>query len=195
MRARKRLFSKFPVAMLTVLRDLRYLGSDMGFHPGRCTDGSSLSKAQVVEGYGQLPLSFTENQGQTDSQVKFMARGQGQAVFFTSEGMVLSLNALYRDKGKKKKAKSAVIQLRPEGMRPGVEILATEPLEGKVNYYQGNDPAKWRTNVPTYKSVLYREAYPGIDLKFYGCGQQMEYDLIIKPGADPKQVKFLLPGY
>ena len=86
------------------------------------------------------------------------------------------------------------MQLRPQGISSGVEILATEPLPGKVNYYQGNDPGKWRTEVPTYKSVLYREAYPGIDLKFYGAGQQVEYDLIIKPGADPKQVKFLYQG-
>jgi hypothetical protein len=75
-----------------------------------------------------------------------------------------------------------------------VEILATDPLPGKVNHYQGNDPGKWRTEVPTYKSVLYREAYSGIDLKFYGTGQQVEYDLIIKPGADPQQVKFIYQG-
>jgi hypothetical protein len=79
-------------------------------------------------------------------------------------------------------------------MRPGVEILATDPLPGKVNFYQGNDPGKWRTDVPTYKTIVYQEAYPGIDLKFYGAGQQVEYDLIIKPGADPKQVKFLYQG-
>ena len=87
-----------------------------------------------------------------------------------------------------------MVQLRPQGLRSGVEILATDPLPGKVNFYQGNDPGKWRTEVPTFKSVLYREAYPGIDLKFYGVGQQVEYDAIIKPGADPKQVKFLYQG-
>ena len=87
------------------------------------------------------------------------------------------------------------MQLRPQGIQPGVEILATDPLPGKVNHYQGNDSSQWRTGMPTFKSVLYREAYPGIDLKFYGTRQQqVEYDLIIKPGADPKQVKFLYQG-
>ena len=154
----------------------------------------------MAEGYGRLPLFFTENQGQTDPQVKFYTRGQGHAVFFTPEGMVLSLSRASdeakRRGGKKGKGKGdqELVQLRPQGISSGVEILATEPLPGKVNYYQGNDPGKWRTEVPTYKSVLYREAYPGIDLKFYGTGQQVEYDLIIKPGADPKQVKFLYQG-
>jgi hypothetical protein len=203
MRARKRLFSKFIVAMLTLLGSAALAAGPIWASapavappPGP----SSLSKAQVAESYGQLPLFFTENQGQADPQVKFYTRGQGHAVFFTPEGMALSLSRPSDDArraGKKKgkgKADQELVQLRPQGMRPGVEILATEPLPGKVNYYQGNDPGKWRTNVPTYKSVLYREAYPGIDLKFYGTGQQVEYDLIIKPGADPKQVKFLYQG-
>jgi hypothetical protein len=154
----------------------------------------------VAEGYGRLPLFFTENQGQVDPHVKFYTRGQGHTIFFTPEAMVLSLKRssgdVERNGGKKKGAgNQALVQLRPQGIRPGVEILATEPLPGKVNYYQGNDPGKWRTEVPTFKSVLYREAYPGIDLKFYGTRQQqVEYDLIIKPGADPKQVKFLYQG-
>ncbi|MDD2901980.1 MAG: SBBP repeat-containing protein [Syntrophales bacterium] len=96
--------------------------------------------------------------------------------------------------GEKGKNAAQVLQLQPLGIDPAVEILAGEPLAGKVNFFRGNDPAKWRTNVPTYKSVLYREAYPGIDLKFYGAGKQLEYDLIIKPGANPKQVKFHYQG-
>ena len=64
----------------------------------------------------------------------------------------------------------------------------------KVNYIIGNDPKKWRTDVPTYQAVVYREAYKGIDLKFYGDGRQLEYDIIVKPGADPNQVKFHYAG-
>ncbi|MBM4299926.1 MAG: hypothetical protein FJ121_00115 [Deltaproteobacteria bacterium] len=203
MRARKRLFSKFIVAVLTLLGSVALVAGPIWASAPSVAPAagpSSLSKAQVAEGYGRLPLFFTENQGQVDSRVKFYARGQGHAVFFTSESMALSLSRASDDakrRGEKKgkaKGDQALVQLRPQGMRPGVEILATEPLPGKVNYYQGNDPGKWRTEVPTYKSVLYREAYPGIDLKFYGAGQQVEYDLIIKPGADPKQVKFLYQG-
>jgi hypothetical protein len=203
MRARKRLFSKFIVAVLALLGSAALVaGPVWASAPAVApTAGpSSLSKAQMAESYGRLPLFFTENQGQIDPQVKFYTRGQGHAVFFTPAGMILSLSRASDDakRGGKKKgnntADQEVVQLRPQGISSGVEILATEPLPGKVNHYQGNDPGKWRTEVPTYKSVLYREAYPGIDLKFYGTGQQVEYDLIIKPGADPKQVKFLYRG-
>jgi len=203
MRARKGLFLRFIVAVLTLLGSAALIASPIWASvpsvPPAAGSGS-VSKAEAAEDYGLLPLFFTQNQGQVDPQVKFYTRGLGHAIFFTSEAMVLSLNRasddVERHAGKKKGAgDQALVQLRPQGIRPGVEILATDPLPGKVNHYQGNDSSKWRTGMPTFKSVLYREAYPGIDLKFYGTRQQqVEYDLIIKPGADPKQVKFLYQG-
>jgi len=203
MRARQGLFSKFIVAVLTLLGSVALIASPIWASvpsvPPAAAPGS-VSKAEVAEGYGRLPLFFTQNQGQVDPQVKFYTRGLGHAIFFTPEAMVLSLNRasgdVERHAGQKKGAgNQALVQLRPQGIRPGVEILATDPLPGKVNHYQGNDSSKWRTETPTFKSVLYREAYPGIDLKFYGTRQQqVEYDLIIKPGADPKQVKFRYQG-
>jgi len=88
----------------------------------------------------------------------------------------------------------ALVQMTPVGMRRGVKVAALEPQDCKVNYFIGNDPKKWRTDIPTYKAVVYQEAYPGIDLKFYGAGRQLEYDIIVKPGADPNRVKFKYAG-
>jgi hypothetical protein len=42
---------------------------------------SSALKAEIESNYGKLPLSFEANQGQTDSQVKFLARGRGVRPF------------------------------------------------------------------------------------------------------------------
>jgi hypothetical protein len=86
------------------------------------------------------------------------------------------------------------VQLNPVGMSPGVEMMATDLQGGRFNYFIGNDPGKWRTNIPTYGAVVYKEAYPGIDVKFYGNGRQLEYDLIVQPGADPSRVKFQYQG-
>ena len=46
---------------------------------------------RIIETYGKLPLSFEANQGQTDSQVKFLSRGSGYSLFLTSTEAVLSL--------------------------------------------------------------------------------------------------------
>src|SRR5262249_8142277 len=66
---------------------------------------------------------------------------------------------------------------------------------GGVNYYIGNDPAQWHTDVPLYARVQYRDVYPGIDLIYYGTSQrQLEYDFVVSPGADPGTIRLALAG-
>ncbi len=87
-----------------------------------------------------------------------------------------------------------VPKLTPTGMKKGVRVVAKDPQAGKVNYLLGNDPKKWRTNMSTCRTVVFEEAYPGIDLKFYGNNTQLEYDIVVKPGGDPSRVKFRCSG-
>jgi hypothetical protein len=172
---------------------------------------AAAGKAAVVENYGRLPLFFIENRGQVDQRVKYYARGSGHTTFFTREGVVLSLAQGQKDNGRKpgrpgldaapahreealRPVQYAVVGMQPVGMKKKVQIKALQPQEGKVNYFIGNDPKKWRTGIPTYLAVVYEEAYKGIDLKFYGHGRQLEYDVVVKPGADPGQVRFAYQG-
>jgi hypothetical protein len=133
-----------------------------------------------------LPLYFIENRGQADRKVHFIAQGPGQRLIFTSREAVLSL--------RQGKGKVANIHLTPVGMQDGIKIQALDPQEARFNYLLGKDQSRWRTDVPSYGAVLYREAYPGIDLKFYGSNRQLEYDLIVRPGADLSRVKFRYGG-
>jgi uncharacterized protein (TIGR03437 family) len=67
---------------------------------------------------------------------------------------------------------------------------ALDRLPGVSNYYLGNDPEKWRTDVPHFGRVRYHDVYPGIDVIYYGNAQgNLEYDFIIQPGANPHQVR------
>ena len=134
------------------------------------------------------PLSFIPNQGQAPSEVKYYALSGTHAVMLTPKGVVMRLPA----------AGSAgrlhTLHLTPVGLNPKAELTPVDPLAGKANYFKGRDPEQWRTNLPTYGAVLYREAYPGIDLKVYGTGRQLEYDVIVRPGADPSRVRFRAAG-
>ncbi|OQZ05012.1 MAG: hypothetical protein B6D34_00225 [Candidatus Brocadia sp. UTAMX1] len=91
-------------------------------------------------------------------------------------------------------ARPQLITLVPLGAKKNPEIVAEGQQECKVNYLIGNDPAKWKTHIPTYQSVVYRELYKGIDMKFYGNNRQMEYDIIVKPGASPSRVQLSYVG-
>ena len=45
----------------------------------------------MAQSYGQMPMYFIENRGQVDKQVKYYARGRGHTMFFTKEGLVMTL--------------------------------------------------------------------------------------------------------
>jgi hypothetical protein len=80
------------------------------------------------------------------------------------------------------------------GCNPNPQLSGDNLLEYKCNYFLGNDQTKWRTDVPNYNSVTYKEVYPGIDLKYYGDGRRMEYDFIVPPGVDYSQIKIQYEG-
>jgi hypothetical protein len=67
-------------------------------------------------------------------------------------------------------------------------------LRGKANYFLGNDPSRWLTNVPTFAKVRYGEVYPGTDLVYYGHEGRLEYDFVLAPGADPSLVALNFEG-
>ncbi|HTS61735.1 MAG TPA: SBBP repeat-containing protein [Candidatus Acidoferrales bacterium] len=68
-------------------------------------------------------------------------------------------------------------------------------LPGVVNYFLGSDPKAWRTGVPRYARIRYRGLEPGIDLVFHqGPAGELEYDLIVAPGADPGRIRLRLEG-
>src|SRR2546429_712192 len=151
-------------------------------------ESDAKSRMQVGETYGKLPLHFETNQGQADGQVKFLARGAGRTLFLTSTEAVLVFTK------REQTVTQTVIRMTFLGANPQPRMVGSEELPGKANYFIGKDPAKWRTNVPTYAKVHYRDVYPGIDLVYYGNQRQLEYDFVIAPGADPKKIVLGLQG-
>lgn len=165
---------------------------------------------RLTKDYGQLPLYFLGNQGQTSPEVQYYTRANGFSLGFTPQGPVFLLHpgenqpqaarAGFRAAGVKPAAQApaarqpASLRLTLMGLNPEARIVPAEPQAGKVNYFLGRDPKKWVTDIPTYGAVVYQEAYPGIDLKFYGNGRELEYDIIARPGADYRRVKFRYTG-
>ncbi|MCK5105858.1 MAG: SBBP repeat-containing protein, partial [Cyclobacteriaceae bacterium] len=68
------------------------------------------------------------------------------------------------------------------------QINGHNELPGKSNYFLGNNPDEWQTNIPNYSSVEYKKVYHGIDLVYYGNEGQLEYDFMVSPNGDPKDI-------
>ena len=169
------------------------------------------NSALLVASYGKLPLAFEANQGQTDQRVKFLSRGAGYSLFLTSAEAVLELepaasshqpsiktpHALVGNEhpvvGDHSPA-SAVLRMKLVGANGKAEVIAQDELPGKSNYFIGNDPKKWHTNVRQFAKVRYESVYPGVDLVYYGHQRELEYDFVLQPGANPAAIRFGIEG-
>jgi hypothetical protein len=143
------------------------------------------AKARIVETYGKLPLSFEANRGQTNQDVRFLSRGRGYTLFLTCDGSALSL---------KHGADSGVVRTRLLGASPKAAVSGSGRLPGTSNYFIGNDPARWRTGIPSYGRVRYAGVYPGVDLVYYGNQGKLEYDFVLAPSADPGRIAMRVDG-
>jgi beta-propeller repeat-containing protein len=152
--------------------------------------------------YGKLPLHFEANQGQTESAVKFLARGKGYSVFLRPAEVMLNVRKPSIAEGRRQAdkaaaplaTKTAAVRIQLMGSQPAPEIVGERPLPGKSHYLLGNDPSGWRIHTPHYARVRYRSVYPGIDVIYYGHQGQLEYDFVVAPGADPKQIHLDIQG-
>jgi Beta-propeller repeat len=182
-----------------------FLASAQAQSPAPAAQLQTAKQNLIVKGYGKLPLSFEANQGQTDARVKFLSRGAGYALFLTSDEAVFSL------RGNKAKddasgvgrqsppspaipATSAVLRMKLVKANRAAKVTGTDELPGTNNYFIGNDPKKWSSNVAQYAKVKYEGVYPGIDLVYYGNQRQLEYDFVVAPGADPRRIRLKLHG-
>jgi hypothetical protein len=187
---------------------------------------------------------FEPNLGQTNSQVKFIARRGGVTTFLGATEAVFSfpISRHSRNRGSQDVfpihepdnqtftgmmpagaglrsldlglgiLESSSLPSRPQssqsqfgnrqssirmkflGSNPKARIEGLDRLPGISNYFVGNDPKKWRTNIPHYGKVRYRDVYPGIDLVYYGNHRNLEYDLVVQPGAEPGAVQIAFEG-
>ncbi len=164
--------------------------------------GISSHRLRAIEAFINLPLYFEANQGQTDAQVKFLSRGAGHLLFLTPSKAVLVLTrrepgdteSRKTEEKTERRTSGTVLSMAFVGANRRPHVSGREQLPGKINYFIGNDSRKWRTNVATYGKVLYRDLYPGIDLVYYGRQGQLEYDLVIRPGADLRNIAFGFSG-
>ncbi len=130
-----------------------------------------------------LPLSFERNDGQAAADVQFIARAPGYALALTADGSRLALGG----------AGHAVLTSRFVGST-GATVAGDGPPSGHVSYLVGNRPSAWHTAVPAYAGVEYQRVWPGIDVAFHGNRQQLEYDYVVAPGADPGRIAQRLTG-
>lgn len=137
------------------------------------------SDANPVRLLTSAPLRFEPTDAASRSEAGFIARGAHFRFEFTPHQAIL-------------RSGNKDVRLSFEQANTWAHIDGQELLRSKTNLYFGNDPSKWRRNVPNYGRLKIDDLYPGINLAYYGNGSELEYDLTLKPGADPGAIRFRL---
>jgi hypothetical protein len=127
--------------------------------------------------YGKLPLSFSP----AADPGAFAVHGSGFSFQLTAQRAALHLPG-------------GTVGMALSGARAGARLAAEAPLPGVVNWLVGADPAQWRQGIPTYARLRATAVLPGVDLVYYGNPQQLEYDLIVAPGANPSKIRWEISG-
>jgi len=132
----------------------------------------------------KAPKAFTQNQGQIKNHdIRFTMQGSG--LWFTDDGVWFDIKD---GNGKAVILKQGFVDanlVRPQGK---------EPMGYYSNFFYGNDPMEWKTQVSNFKEIFYEDLWDGIDLRYYTNGDGLKYDFIVHPGADIDQIRIRYEG-
>jgi hypothetical protein len=182
-------------------------------------DISQTAQARISEALNKFPMSFEINEGQVDSRIQYVSRGLGHTLFLMPTEAVftvrepkqtLSSNShrgfveQLQDKStfaakstllaQSNRLETSTLRMKILRANSNAKVQGVDPLPGKNNYLVGNKPKDWQTNIFNYSKVRYDEIYAGIDLLYYGNQQDLEYDFILKPGADVDTIGLAFEG-
>ena len=132
----------------------------------------------------RTPFFFERNKGQYAPEVKFYHRSRDYSFFLTATEMV---TVFRRDKGQT--GPSDPLKIKFLGTQPWARTVGEESLESRSYYFLGDRPDRWVTGVEHFRRVRIANLYPGIDAVFYGRQGSIEYDLEVRPGADPNLIR------
>lgn len=135
-------------------------------------------------GHASLVSGFIENRGQWNGRARYAARLGPVAAALEPDRVRLRLDA----------ADPATIELVFEGASSNVTLEGRQQRPGVYNFISGNVAPAWRTKVPSFERVIYRGMYDGVDVQMREQARHFEYDLMLSPQADLRQVVVRVDG-
>jgi len=134
----------------------------------------------------KLPLNFEENIGQAPAKYGYVAHGQAYQVWISPVEMRLT--------GSGEASNRYAVRTRFVGANRAAEMQGVDLEETRTNYFVGQAPSGWHTGVRNYASVRVKAIYPGIDLVYHTNQNNLEYDFLVGPGADPSRIQLEVTG-
>jgi len=165
------------------------------------------ARYSFADGHNNQPVFFTENMGQWDDLVQFRAADGWTTIWLTGDGILYALSRPTGDPIRPEPGPRKAVLTQPEnlfediffgfklqGSNPRSKVSGVSQKEFHFNYFLGNDPTRWKTLVPSFDTVVYHGIYDGIDMKYYGSDEGIEYTFLVSSGADPSAIRIRYEG-
>lgn len=147
------------------------------------------ARRSIAENFGKIPMHFERNQGQTDSSVNFISRSGNHALLLKqNEAQLLLPNRTTSPASKLQTSQPDILKMSLANANENPKVEGLNELEGRANYFIGDNPATWQRDVQTFEKVKYSSVYDGVDLIYYGNQRQLEYDFVVAPNANPDAI-------
>ncbi len=156
-------------------------------------------------------IAFIENKGQVynqylqpNNEVKYSGRANDLVYHLKSNGISYQLSKEIafkevEDLKTRQKIKSTTqtniyrIDINWLNSNKNVLIETGNEMEGYSNYYNAACP-NGVIGVKSYKTLLYKNIYDGVDLKWYSNKGNLKYDFIVQPNANPNNIQLNING-
>jgi len=138
----------------------------------------------------EQPVVFEPNRGQIAAAHRFVGRSRSGLLLFEDERMQFVAPAAERATPA---GSHSSVGMRFLGAARDARPAGIRPLASTSNYFTGDGSAA-AVDVPHFGGIRYREIYPGIDAIFYGHGAAFEFDLLVRAGGDPAQIRIAFDG-
>jgi hypothetical protein len=145
----------------------------------------------VVERLDRMPLLFVPEEVSPSGAAGFVVRGRETSIWLSQTVLAYRLHGP-ADGTSNGATKSWVVALDLVGATPG-QLVGENPLPTKVSYFKG-PKERWRTGLPSYGSVRYREPWPGVDLVVSGTAGELESTFVVRPGANASAIRLAYRG-
>lgn len=166
----------------------------------------AVAREQIHAATALLPRGFVANHGQWDAQAAFAATGFYGSTWVTTSGElrhVLVAEGECETTGRERLEKLGGERICPSRAwvvserLVGGEVKALTPeeeLPGKVSYFVGSDPHKYRPALLSYRSLDLGEVYPGVWVRLSAGQRTVEKVFLVESGGDPSRISIELRG-
>jgi hypothetical protein len=184
---------------LLVLLILSYAPAANAFGSGTpppCQSAPLPCQKPETEAFGRLPLPFLENRGQMDKRILYCLVGPRMSFYFSNDGLTITVDGpdilagSCTDRGGPGRS---ILSVEFDGSTGLSQVRGEKPLPTTVNRFTG-PPTEWVTGIAAFSGIVYENLWPGIDMVWSGGIDELKYEFVLRPGADPRAVGLIWRG-